>query len=169
MKPLNERAHAPFPYFHFMEQQPRQLLLGTALLFSLGSVAQEVPINIEGHVIVPAQTNAPVVHDGSQPKSVAETMPSFPGGDAELFNYLMKNLEYPSSARKDRVSGVVYTTFVVDTDGTLKDIQVLSGVREDIDQAAVDLIQRMPLWIPGTQDGIPVRVQYNLPILFQIR
>lgn len=96
----------------------------------------------------------------------SEVMPSFPGGEMELLKFLGKNLVYPAGAANSGVGGVVYLTFVIETDGSIQDIKVLRGVRADLDREAVNVVKKMPAWSPGMEDGVPVRVQYNLPIRF---
>lgn len=97
------------------------------------------------------------------------TMPSFPGGEGELFTFMGKNTIYPMSAADDGISGTVYLTFQVDTDGSLKNIRVSQGVREDLDNAAIKMVNKMPLWIPAMKDGQSVQMQYELPVRFTMR
>jgi TonB family protein len=101
--------------------------------------------------------------------TIVEEMPSFPGGEAELFKYLGRNLNYPQTARNDGVSGVVYLTFVVEKNGRLRDAKVLRGIGGGCDEEAVRVVSTMPAWKPGRQSGRPVNVQYNLPIRFSLR
>ncbi|MCW5900149.1 MAG: energy transducer TonB [Flavobacteriales bacterium] len=101
--------------------------------------------------------------------TIVEEMPSFPGGEAELFKYLGKNIKYPQMATDAGISGVVYVTFVVDRDGKIRDVKVLRGIGGGCDEEAVRVVKAMPPWKPGKQRGKPVTVQYNLPIRFTLR
>lgn len=101
--------------------------------------------------------------------SIVEDMPSFPGGEAKLFEYLGKSTKYPSMAKDAGVQGVVYVTFVVMEDGSIKNVKVLRGIGGGCDEEAVRVVESMPSWSPGKQRGKPVRVQYNLPIRFILR
>jgi protein TonB len=101
--------------------------------------------------------------------TIVEEMPSFPGGEAELFKYLGKNIKYPEMANSAGISGVVYVTFVVDKDGKIKDVKVLRGIGGGCDEEAVRVVKNMPSWKPGKQRGKSVTVQYNLPIRFTLR
>ena len=101
--------------------------------------------------------------------TIVEEMPSFPGGEAELFKYLGKNIKYPEMANSAGISGVVYVTFVVDKDGKIKDVKVLRGIGGGCDEEAVRVVKNMPAWKPGKQRGKSVTVQYNLPIRFTLR
>jgi protein TonB len=101
--------------------------------------------------------------------TIVEEMPSFPGGEAELFKYLGKNIKYPQMATDAGISGVVYVTFVVDKDGKIRDVKVLRGIGGGCDEEAVRVVKSMPSWKPGKQRGKAVTVQYNLPIRFTLR
>ena len=101
--------------------------------------------------------------------TIVEEMPSFPGGESKLFEYLGKNVKYPQMATDMGISGVVYVTFVVDEHGKVKDPKVLRGIGGGCDEEAIRVVKNMPTWEPGKQRGKPVRVQYNLPIRFTLR
>lgn len=83
-------------------------------------------------------------------------------------SFLGKNLTYPRSAASAGVGGKVFVSFVVNTDGSLTDIQVLKGIGFGCDEEAVRVINKMPHWKPGKQSGRAVRVKYNLPITFTL-
>lgn len=101
--------------------------------------------------------------------TIVEEMPSFPGGEEELFKYLGKSIKYPQMAKDAGISGIVYVTFVVKEDGSIADVRVLRGIGGGCDEVAVDVVKNMPKWKAGKQRGKPVRVQYNLPIRFTLR
>lgn len=86
-----------------------------------------------------------------------------------LAQFLNQNLSYPVSAQKAGAQGRVFVSFVVCTDGTLCDYEVLKGVQSDLDREAVQVVQKMSgKWTPGVQRGQKVRVKYNLPINFSL-
>lgn len=101
--------------------------------------------------------------------TIVEEMPSFPGGEGELFKYLGKNIEYPQMAADAGIQGVVYVTFVVDKDGKVKDAKVLKGINGGCNEEALRVIKNMPKWKPGKQRGKAVQVQYNLPVRFVLK
>lgn len=102
------------------------------------------------------------------PFVTVEQQPEYPGGLDALRTFLSKNLNYPRAAASSGVSGRVYVSFVVNTDGSLTDIQVLKGIGFGCDEEAVRVMQKMPHWRPGKQAGRTVRVKYNLPISFTL-
>lgn len=101
--------------------------------------------------------------------TIVEEMPGFPGGEAKLFEYLAKSIDYPAMAADAGIQGVVYVTFVVDNDGSVKDVRVLRGIGAGCDKEAVRVVEKMPKWAPGKQRGKSVKVQYNLPIRFILK
>lgn len=100
---------------------------------------------------------------------VVEQMPSFPGGEGEMYKYIGKNIEYPRMAKESGISGRVFVTFVVEKDGAVTDVQVLRGIGGGCDEEAVRVIKSMPKWKPGKQRGKAVRVQYRMPIKFTLQ
>lgn len=101
--------------------------------------------------------------------TIVEEMPSFPGGEAKLFEYLGKNIKYPQIAKEAGISGVVYVNFVVGPQGNISDVKVLRGIGGGCDEEAVRVVKNMPNWKPGKQRGKPVKVSYNLPIRFSLK
>ena len=100
---------------------------------------------------------------------VVEVMPSFPGGQAALFEWLSKNIKYPVVAEENGVQGRVIVTFVVERNGSITDVQVVKSVDPSLDKEAVRVVKAMPHWIPGKQNGSAVRVKYTLPVTFRLQ
>ena len=101
---------------------------------------------------------------------VVETMPEFPGGQAELFKYLSENVKYPVIAQENGIQGRVICQFVVNKDGSIVDVQVVrSGGDASLDKEAVRVIKSMPKWKPGKQRGKAVRVKYTVPVNFKLQ
>ncbi|OJW18318.1 MULTISPECIES: energy transducer TonB [unclassified Mucilaginibacter] len=95
-----------------------------------------------------------------------EKTPSFPGGEKAFANFLAKNLRYPKEARENRIQGRVILTFVIERDGSLSNIRVVRDIGGGCGEEAMRVIALSPKWVPGTAQGIPVRVQYAIPIAF---
>lgn len=100
---------------------------------------------------------------------IAEQMPSFPGGQSALFQYLSKNIQYPKLCEEHGIQGRVICSYIVEEDGSITDVQVRKSVHPSLDKEAVRVIQSMPKWNPGKENGLPVRVRYNLPITFSLK
>jgi periplasmic protein TonB len=99
---------------------------------------------------------------------VVEEMPLFPGGEQALLKYIARNIEYPTIAREKGVEGKVYVSFVIDEAGNVIDTKILRGIGSGCDEEAIRVVNSMPKWTPGKQDGKNVRVHYNLPINFHL-
>jgi periplasmic protein TonB len=99
----------------------------------------------------------------------AEEMPTFEGGDAALLKYIGKRMRYPRQAVDEKIEGTVIVTFVVNKAGKVTDVTVLKGLGFGTDEEASRVIENMPAWNPGKQNGMPVAVRYTLPIRFSLQ
>ena len=96
-------------------------------------------------------------------------MPQFPGGLAELMKFLGQNVRYPEEAHKNNIQGRVIVTFIVEKDGSISEAHVAKSVDPLLDAEALRVVNSMPNWIPGRQNGEPVRVKYTVPITFKLQ
>jgi TonB family protein len=99
---------------------------------------------------------------------VVEIQPSPAGGMAGWNKYLSENLRYPSNAQRKGIEGTVIVAFVVNTDGTTTDIQILRSVGGGCDEEVIRIVQGSPKWTPGMQRGTPVRTRMRLPLRFML-
>jgi periplasmic protein TonB len=95
---------------------------------------------------------------------ITEHMPEFPGGVKALQEYIYKNINQPRGA-----DGNVFVSFVVMEDGTLSDIKVVKGLNDACDKSAMEVVSKMPRWIPANADGKKVATRMVLPIKFGSR
>ena len=100
---------------------------------------------------------------------IVEEMPSYPGGEQKLMEYVAKNIKYPQIARETGIQGRVYVNFVVEPDGSVSNVSVLRGIGGGCDEEAIRVVTNMPKWKPGKQRGKAVRVQYMLPVNFKLQ
>ena len=100
---------------------------------------------------------------------VVEQMPSYPGGMGALMSWLSQNIKYPTVAAENGISGRVTVQFVVERDGSITDVRVARGVDPYLDKEATRVVKMMPHWIPGKQNGAPVRVKYTVPVVFKLQ
>ena len=101
--------------------------------------------------------------------TVVQQMPEFPGGQASLLKYLATRIKYPAIAQENGIQGRVSCSFVVDTDGSLKNIEVIRGIDPSLDREAVRVIREMPKWNPGVQNNMAVAVKYTVPVTFRLQ
>ncbi len=106
--------------------------------------------------------------DEQQIFTIVEEQPEFPGGMAECYKWIGKNLNYPTISAENGVQGRVTVNFVVNADGSIVDVKVLRGVDPYLDKEAVRVVSKMPKWKPGKQRGKAVRCSFNLPVRFKL-
>jgi len=102
------------------------------------------------------------------PFVVVEEMPSYPGGDVELLNFLKNNTRYPEAAKAKKIQGRVIVRFVVSTEGRAEGVSVLKGVDPLLDAEAIRVTSMLSGFRPGTQGGKAVNVWYMAPINFSL-
>jgi len=99
---------------------------------------------------------------------VVEHMPSYPGGQSALFRFLAENLTWPESLKESSVEGMMVVQFVVEADGSITEPKIVRSIHPGFDPVCLELVNKMPKWIPGSLRGVPTRVQMNLPIRIRL-
>ncbi len=119
----------------------------------------------------PVEEPAAVGVDEKAPQvfMMVEEMPEFPGGQQALMKYMSSHLQYPEIAKEEGIQGKVFLSFVVQEDGSLRDVRVIRGVHPSLDREALRVAKSMPLWKPGRNMGKVCCVQYNLPVNFVLQ
>ncbi|MCJ7448942.1 MAG: TonB family protein [Bacteroidales bacterium] len=102
------------------------------------------------------------------PFVVVEEMPLYPGGDAELLNFIKNNTKYPEEAKAEKIEGRVIVRFVISTEGRAEAISVLKGVHPLLDAEAIRVVSLLSGFKPGKQGGKAVNVWYMVPINFNL-
>lgn len=118
---------------------------------------------------VPIPNPGYLAPDSSEVYGVVEQMPTFPGGQQKLMEYLTENIHYPKELAEICVQGRVICTFVVERDGSISNVKVAKSVDPLLDKEAVRVVSSMPKWCPGKQNGVAVRVKYTLPVTFRLK
>lgn len=103
------------------------------------------------------------------PFIIVENMPTFPGGEKKMMEYVAKNVKYPQLAKEVGTQGRVFVSFVVEKDGSITNVTILRGIGSGCDEEAMRVVKSMPKWNPGLQCGRAVRVSCNLPINFKLQ
>ena len=101
--------------------------------------------------------------------SVVEQQAQFPGGEAALLAYVAKNIKYPAIAVEQEIQGTVQLRFVVEANGSIGDVQVIKSLESHCDKEAIRVVKSLPRFIPGKQQGRPVRVWFTLPVRYSIQ
>lgn len=93
---------------------------------------------------------------------------AFPGGNAALVKFISTNVVYPSIAQEQGLQGVVIVRFCVGTDGSVSKAKIRKSLSRECDNAALDVVRKLPRFTPAKQNGKPVCVWYVLPVRFTI-
>ena len=99
---------------------------------------------------------------------IVEVMPQYPGGQIAMLKYFMENIKYPEQAMKKGIQGRVAVSFIVEKDGSISDVKPVLSVHPLLNKEAVRVVKSMPKWSPGKQNGKPVRVRFNVPVMFKL-
>lgn len=146
------------------------------------SIVNIVKLNIQSQVLARELRNhmyinefrigeirlTPMDKANSKVYEVVEQMPEFPGGQSALLEWIADNIIYPPVAEQNGIQGRVVCTFIVETDGSVTDVQVVRSIDPSLDAEAVRVLRQMPRWNPGKQNGEAVRVKYTVPITFKL-
>jgi protein TonB len=144
-------------------------------------IAEEVPtieeikqnetaaVEVQGTaVIFEEPVEEVVVEDDNELFTVVEQNPEFDGGYTAMMEYLQKNMVYPANARRMQIEGTVYVSFIVNKNGSISDVKVMRGIMTECDKEAVRVVEKMPPWKPGKQNGRNVNVRFTLPLKFRL-
>ena len=150
-----------------------------------------------GATIIETKQAASDTHQQDDPVfNVCEQVPSFPGGEVKLMEFIARNIKYPEAATKSGVQGRVIVQFIVEKDGSLTNATVLENPkksavnmvvvtanmpdkqRQDAEahnagvqalrDEAIRMVQAMPQWSPGKQNGKAVRCRFVIPVTFRL-
>ena len=99
---------------------------------------------------------------------VVEDLPQFPGGAAEFMKWLTKNLKYPVLAETRKIKGRVVAQFIVNTDGSVSDLEVTEHLDNSCDQEVLRVLRMMPKWKAGMMNAKPCRTKVCIPIIFNM-
>lgn len=108
-----------------------------------------------------------VIPDNSESKVLqyAEIMPEYVTGIEGLFSYIQDYFK----SKKITVKGSAYVRFIVDKEGRVLEPSILK-IDPELSYLSKDILQmvnKMPKWIPGENDGKKVNVYYTIPVRFQ--
>jgi TonB family protein len=95
--------------------------------------------------------------------------PEFPGGTMGLLEFMRTTIKYPAQARKDTIQGRVLVSFIVNKDGSIVKPEIVKSAHPLLDEEALRMVNEMPAWKPGEQNGVPVRVKYTIPVNFRLQ
>lgn len=97
-----------------------------------------------------------------------ESPPQYPGGMDKFYKFIGDNLKYPAMAADNNIQGKVIVSFTIEKDGSLTEPKVERKLGYGLDEEALRVLKLTKRWNPGMQNGKPVRVKYNIPIVFNL-
>lgn len=155
--------------FHFTYEEQTGESVPIAGL-NIGSKENEIEvIEIDDTVEESEELQTPLMDEEGN-YLTPDIMPQFPGGQDSLLTFLSANVKYPKELGNAHISGRVVVQIVVDTDGAITDVDVVRTSGEPLlDKEAMRLVKIMPNWIPGQNEGMPVRVRFAIPINFKLQ
>lgn len=99
--------------------------------------------------------------------TIVEDQPYPSTGDiVSYYEFLYAQLTYPKQAADKEIKGKVFVQFIVQKDGTLREVKAVKGLGYGCDEEAIRLLQEGPKWVSGKQRGQSVDVRMILPIYF---
>lgn len=126
---------------------------------------------VSGFTVAGVKGNITGVQEPGQQKKVfntVETMPAYPGGEKAMQEFIKANLKYPKEAQDAKIDGRVTIRFVVEKDGSITDVTIIRGIDPACDKEAKRVVEMMPKWMPGKQNGKEVPVYFTLPVVFRL-
>ena len=118
--------------------------------------------------------------------SIVESMPRFPGcenqglaadavkkcSEKKMLGFVYENISYPEEAKSTGIEGTVVIRFVIQEDGGIAEAQIAKEIGGGCGAEALRVVELMNekgiKWIPGMQEGKPVRVYFNLPVKYKL-
>jgi periplasmic protein TonB len=117
-------------------------------------------------IVVPVENK--IIEPPAEIPTWVPEMPVFPGGDDAMLKYIKENFKYPLISKENNMDGKVYVCFVVNENGKVVQVEILRGIDKYIDKEAIRVVESLPTWSPGKQNGVPVKVKLIIPINLQL-
>lgn len=129
-----------------------------------------IDLNATEETILPEVklTAPPIVEKIDKIVDFVDEQAMFKGGMDAWYAYLNKNLKYPSQAKRMGIEGMVIVRFVVNTDGSIQDLELVRTIGGGCDEIAKEVILNSPNWNPGKIGGRAVRSRMTMPIRFRL-
>lgn len=154
------------------------LVMASGMMLMAGSCQIDQEPELEGPTQVEAKpsmgpTNIvarinDVGKDGKEIFDVTEVQPNPPGGMAGWSRYLSENLTYPAEAKNLGIEGTVIVVFLINSDGSVSNAEILKGIGGGADEEALRVVQNSPNWTPAMQKDQVVNSRMRLPVRFKL-
>ena len=94
---------------------------------------------------------------------IVDSPPEYRYGEAKMLKFISNNITIPQELVDSGERETVYISFLVNPNGILSDFKVENSFSEEVANCIIDVVKRMPRWIPGYNKGNPVFVRFYLP------
>lgn len=151
-KPAKIKNQSVDAYFTYTEK------VTSAKTSSPGTIEEEMPEPV-------IERNHQQVY---QEFSRVDFMPSFPGGQTAMLEFIKQNLKYPATAKAQKTEGIVVVQVMVESDGSISKMAIEKSLGTDCDEEALRLIKSMPKWKPAIKNGQAIRFVHKIPVAFKL-
>ncbi len=141
------------------------------MYFKLNKQARRTPVKTRPSESATARAYAktdPTIIEQNEILTIVDQMPRYQYGEEGLGEFISHNIRYPKEARQLGIEGRILCSFIVATDGSISNIEVVEGLHPQLDNEAIRVLGLMPRWVPGMNGGAQVNVKCLLPIDFTI-
>ncbi|WP_446779067.1 TonB family protein [Macellibacteroides fermentans] len=157
--------------------QPTDSVMPEVVVVGYGSADAKPAVPANDNQKKTVQKNEPKIMKDTPPREYngekvftkVDQMPSFPGGDAALLQYIARSIKYPVESQKAGNQGRVIASFTVDKEGNIAQLELVRGIEPLLDAEALRVLSLMPKWTPGVHKGKVVNVRYTVPITFRLQ
>lgn len=96
--------------------------------------------------------------------TVERIEPEYPGGLNAIYKFIANEFKYPVDAQKQNVRGRVLIKFVINSEGKITNASIAQDIGYGCGEEGLRVVNRLKKWKPGVLKGIPINVEYTLPI-----
>lgn len=114
--------------------------------------------------------NSIIENEGEQEKKDEISKPAyFPGGEKELYDYLLKNFKYPEEVNNQKIDAEVYVQFIIKKDGSIENPKIINSTFDILNEPVLELISSMPKWKPAISvTGETIDSEFVLPFKLNV-
>jgi beta-lactamase regulating signal transducer with metallopeptidase domain len=146
------------------KQSPLKIILK---VFIVGAISSLLLFAFSTKTI--AQESTPNYLKKNKEEKSEVKQPEFPGGITEFYKLVGMNFQIPAEADKNKIEGNLLIKFMVEKDGSLSEFKIEKDLGYGMGDEAIRVINLSPKWIPGSENGKAVRVEYSMPITIQTK
>jgi TonB family protein len=158
------------------------MIIFSSAMVGKSQIVQQASVNIEQHLakisVIPLSPDDKT--DGKLPAAkkvttaaptdkvytykMVDAMAEYPGGQQSLYEYFKSEFRYTREAKEKGMKGQLVTRFIVEKDGSLSNIKILSDPGFDTGTEAMRLLQKSAVWRPAYLNKKAVRSVVDFPV-----